>query len=369
MLLERVLADLDVPDERGGSPLRGSRLGRCARQSAYMLWPGAFPPTPLPARSKLVFRFGDMIHDLIRGEFRRVLPGEWGMEEGRFRFRVPLTVAQASECEKKIRHLLIHGCVVRAYDEAEHLRLPGVVLDLAEPALYIPLHVDGIADLGPPYGLATVEIKSMTTGGFRKALSGDVEYSYRVQMAVEAEAAGLDTHVYVSMRKDTCHALEVVYSRRVSHIEVRFTKSSRLVEMLRVVEGEDAPWEAAEVRHPFEPGLLEEARGRVRLILMAQPHDLPAREYGPSFECETCDGTGTQTKAKAGGTDLKRGPKACKDCGASGRLAEADLPWQCSYCPFVAHCWPEARLEIAERPRFIVVAPRPADVVPEEIPF
>ena len=297
-----------------------------------------------------------MIHDLVRREFRRVLPGEWGMEEGRFRFKVSLTVAEASEGARKIERGLIHGQIVRGYDEAEHLRMPGVVLDTAEPAIYIALHVDGIADLGPFYGLATVEIKSMTTGGFRKALSGEVEYSYRVQMAVEVEAAGLDTHVYVAMRKDTCHALEVVYSRRISHIEVRFTKSSRIVEMLRVVEGEDAPWEAAEVRHPFEPRLLDDARARVRRILMARPDDLPVREHGPSFICDICDGTGTQTKAKAGGADLKRGPKPCKDCGASGRLIEADLPWQCSYCPFVAHCWPEARLELSERPRYIVQA-------------
>lgn len=68
MIIERVLRDLDTPDDRhqGGNPLRGSRLGRCARQSAYMLWPDAYPPEPLSARAKLVFRFGDLIHEMIR---------------------------------------------------------------------------------------------------------------------------------------------------------------------------------------------------------------------------------------------------------------------------------------------------------------
>src|SRR5882724_7302746 len=97
MLIDRVLADLDLPDpeERTGNAIRGSRLGRCARQSAYMLWPDAFPADPLPARAKLVFRFGDMIHEMIRKEFRRVVPGQWGMEEERFHFKVPLTVKDA----------------------------------------------------------------------------------------------------------------------------------------------------------------------------------------------------------------------------------------------------------------------------------
>src|SRR5438128_178617 len=97
MLVDRVLADLDLPDDedRRGNPLRGSLLGRCARQSGYMLWPDAFPPDPLPARAKLVFAFGNMIHEMIRREFRRVLPGSWGMEEDRFHFRVPLTVREA----------------------------------------------------------------------------------------------------------------------------------------------------------------------------------------------------------------------------------------------------------------------------------
>ena len=116
MLVDRVLADLDMPtdEDRQGNPLRGSRLGRCARQSAYMLWPDTFPPEPLPARTKLVFAFGDMIHEMIRAQFRRVVPGEWGMEESRFHFRVPLTVAEAKAAQSKALDGVLSGKPMRS---------------------------------------------------------------------------------------------------------------------------------------------------------------------------------------------------------------------------------------------------------------
>src|SRR5712664_2781579 len=116
MLVDRVLADLDLPDddERGGNPLRGSRLGRCARQSAYMLWPEAVPPEPLPARTKLVFAFGDMIHEMIRRQFRRVVPGSWGMEEEKFHFKVPLTLREAEATLEKFERGELTGYVEMA---------------------------------------------------------------------------------------------------------------------------------------------------------------------------------------------------------------------------------------------------------------
>src|SRR5439155_26154886 len=105
MLIDRVLADLDVPDpeERAGNAIRGARLGRCARQSACMLFPRAFPPAPLPARAKLVFKFGHLVHDFIRAELRRVTPGEWCAEEMRFHCRVPLSVKETKACALHIK--------------------------------------------------------------------------------------------------------------------------------------------------------------------------------------------------------------------------------------------------------------------------
>ncbi len=103
----------------------------------------------------------------------------------------------------------------------------------------------------------------------------------------------------------------------------------------------------------------------MRRILRATVTHLPEREYGPDFTCETCEGTGMQSKAKTGGAPLKRGPKPCPDCERaavagiegmgtpSGRVARAALPFQCRYCPFVTPCWPQAKLEIEnERPHF-----------------
>jgi hypothetical protein len=395
MLVDRVLRDLDVPDEdeRGGNPLRGSRLGRCARQSAYMLWPDAFPPEPLPARTKLVFAFGDMIHEMVRRQFRRVCPGEWGMEEERFHFKVPLTVKEAEAALALYRCGALRGIVQEAgmlrdygrpwdthlfpVEQMRHKR--GLWLNLAEPALYIPLHVDGIADTGT-WGLAPTEIKSMTSVGFRYALAGRLDYAYRMQMAVAVDATATDTVLYVAVRKDTCHLLEVVYSRQVGAVRVTFTKQAQLVRAFTAPLSPDVAdadtsvtpmddWEAALLEHPFEPELLDEARARVKRILMATPNNLPEREHRPDFTCRRCDGTGTQTKAKNTGLPLKK-PKPCEDCETSaarspldvpaptGQLAEAELPWQCRYCPSIHHCWgelqPRLDFDREAKPHFFV---------------
>jgi hypothetical protein len=364
MLVDRVLRDLDIPDpdELTGNAIRGSRLGRCARQSAYMMFPKAYPPEPLPARAKLVFRFGDMIHEMIRREFRRVVPGEWGMEEARFHFKVPLSTKEAAWALALIESGALKGRVLT--DTPPHRA--GLVLDIATPALWVPLHVDGIADIGGV--LASAEIKSMATGSFRRAVQGHVDYAYRVQMAAAVDATGLDAALYVAVRKDTSHLLEIVYAKGAQEVTVTFTKQphTSMVMGLAVEDGGD--WEAAEVRHPFEPHLLEQARNRVRRILRATVTQLPEREYGPSFVCGTCEGTGIQRKAKNTGEPLKKGPKSCPDCESratteaeiafgitrpTGRLAVSELPFQCRYCAFVTHCWPMATLEIEdERPHF-----------------
>src|SRR5438552_5809761 len=137
MLIDRVLADLDTvdPEERAGNAIRGSRLGRCARQSAYLLFPGAFPPAPLPARAKLVFKFGHLVHDFIRAELRRVTPGEWGMEESRFHFKIALNVKEVRACETHIKAGRLHGVVARGHNHPPG-PYQGLVLNLAEPALY-----------------------------------------------------------------------------------------------------------------------------------------------------------------------------------------------------------------------------------------
>jgi len=367
MLTDRVLRALDLPDpeERRGTPLRGSRLGACARQSAYMLH--GYPPAPLPARAKLVFRFGDMIHEMVRREFRRVLPGEWGMEEQRFHFPVPLTVEQTKEVLAKQRHGLLPKLTVTTASPEGH----GLTLDTAGCVLWIPLHVDGIADLGEPYGLATVEIKSMATGSFRRALQGHVDYSYRVQMAAALEATGLSTQVLVSVRKDTSHLLEVIYSKVAQQVAIRFTKQSLVSETMRLpvdpATVDSGDWEAAEVAHPFEPPLLVQARARVISVLMSTQQDLPAREYGPDFVCRKCQGAGRRTCRSCRGTGLTRvkrnpcgpcqgeGRTLCEPCAGQGLVAETALPWQCSYCPHVARCYGGLyRLEITDRPEYLV---------------
>src|SRR5207245_3763005 len=140
-------------------------------------------------------------------------------------------------CEAHIRARRLFGTVERGLNAQPDARR-GLVLNLAEPALYVPLHVYGIADAGS-FGLASVEIKSMTTGSFLRALKGHVEYSYRVQMAAALEATQLDTQMVITCRKDTSHLLEVVYSRKVDAVRIQFTKQSRLIKLLEVRDGQN----------------------------------------------------------------------------------------------------------------------------------
>lgn len=391
MLIDRVLHDLDIPDpeERRGNPLRGSRLGTCARQLAYTMFHTLYPPAPLPARARLVFRFGDMIHDLVRREFRRVLPQTWGMEEEPFHFPVPLSVAEVKAALAKAEQGLL---TLSTGTTDGPMRRRGLYLDTAGCVLWVPLHVDGITDL-PGYGLSTVEIKSMASGSFRRALEGHVDYGYRVQMAAALEATELGTQVYVTVRKDTCHMLEIIYSKFATRVEVRFTKPSKLVETARVaIEGPGQDWESAELHHPFEPGLLDQARARVRKVLTAEADRLPTREYGPDFTCRKCAGVGSHLCGQCKGRGRTKklgnpcgpcagvGTVACKRCEGVGQMPTADLPWQCSYCPFVHHCWDGLyTLELTERPRYIVsraafeerdpiiARPEPIEVTPDPL--
>ncbi|MDP3767831.1 MAG: hypothetical protein Q8S13_07435, partial [Dehalococcoidia bacterium] len=77
------------------------------------------------------------------------------------------------------------------------------------------------------------------------------------------------------------------------------------------------------------------------------------REYGPSFVCARCGGNGTQTMAKGGREPLKK-PKPCEDCGATGRLDEAELSFPCSYCSVIGHCYPFAKLTFDNKPHYTV---------------
>ena len=258
----------------------------------------------------------------------------FGLDEERFHYRVALSTKETRAAEEHLKRGRLSGRVERGLPEGPDpaMRRRGLTLNLAEPALYVPLHVDGIADAGP-YGLASVEIKSMTTGSFLRTLKGHVEYGYRVQMATPGG--------------DLLHASGGPHAGDPGPLGVPPAPGP---------DPSAADWEAAEVCHPFEPRLLDEARGRVKRILLATPTQLPAREYGPSFACPTCEATGRQERTKGTREPLKRGPRPCGDCGATGTLSEAPLPWQCRYCAFVGICWPMAQLSFdeGERPVYTV---------------
>jgi hypothetical protein len=191
-----------------------------------------------------------------------------------------------------------------------------------------------------------------------------------MQLAMIGAATGLDC-VWIVKGKDTAHLLEIAFLRGQDKTRVTLTKTNGQQETFLVprpglavdLEGrpveiqENETWDVGEVWTPWEPGLLDEARRRVLDVLLFEPAGDKAwmREYGPDFQCPTCDGTGTQTNRKGGSEPLKK-PKPCETCGQTGLLEEASLPWACGYCSTVRHCWAPAkpRLEIGTKPEWII---------------
>ena len=352
MLIDALLKSYADDPRLPGSPIRGSRLGECGRRLAYELWPHLFPPEPLPPRRLMVFEMGHLVERQLAQRLRRVFPGQWGFEQERFYFQVPLSVTEADAAAKKMARKELIGAVVPGFRPAEATtsRLT-LVLDPAPPALWIAVHPDGVVD-AEGYGLTATEIKSYSSPGFRRVLQGRIDYSYRVQLAVEADATALDNAMFLTYRKETSHLLELFYSRKADHVAVTLTKTNGVREVYRA--GDPAlkrlfdDVEGIEVRHPFEPGILEQARARVRRVLLATPNVLPPREYGPEFRCAKCRGEGFYLTPK------RQDRKECKKCAGTGWLEETPLPFPCSYCPVKAHCWPIDRAEIAESPKWYV---------------
>ena len=217
-------------------------------------------------------------------------------------------------------------------------------------------------------------METLATSGFR--LGGSLDYGYRTQFAIQADAANLDTHIGLYYRLETSHAIEVVYSRRAEKIAATFWLSNGQRVDTGDLEGPREEWDEATVEHPFEPALLDDARARIRRVLRSTADTLPEREYGPDFTCPKCRGTGQARKCgfctDAGITKrsltAKSGPKSCKRCKGlayhpcgctGGRVDEAELKFPCGWCPYMASCWSGlVRMELPKqafgRPHFLI---------------
>ena len=174
---------------------------------------------------------------------------------------------------------------------------------------------------------------------------------------------------YSYLRDATATRVEIMSLS--GEITTYFGLNSSDADQLKTVNGEvvpvphDSQWECASVTSPWDTGLLEECRERIRRVLLTD--DDPAtflREAGPSFVCQKCQGAGRKIcvycagsriskRSKKGATckvcmDSKETPSmvTCDDCEGKGQLEEAEIPaWPCGYCscsPLSWRCWRSA---------------------------
>ena len=392
MILDRVLKLYDTePDllkrrRPGSGNPTASAVGGCLAAMEQLRFPALSHPEMRPIRAAWVFEDGDLHATDLKAKLLRAFPGMTGLSEEAFYFRVPLTSEQEGPVAEKILNRTLWGTLrngfvpprvergadgglgrVRLIDPAEKYRL-GHVLDSAAGILWSPLFVDHVVN-HPEHGLVVMEFKSMSRFAFRKALLGEMDYRNRMQLAMIGDATGLDM-VWALKAKDTSHLLEIAFLRGADKTRVTLTRTNGQQEHFLVPKPglvvtqagepvelqENDTWDVGEVWTPWDPTLLEQARQRILRVLLFDPATQPwDREFGPSFVCQTCDGTGTQVNQKNKPEPLKK-PKPCPDCGQTGKIDQAELPWNCSYCPVVKSCWAQAqvRLELGAKPSYVI---------------
>ena len=406
MILDRVLGLYETEPDlvRRRQPGRGnptaSAAGSCAAQMQMLRFPNLTRPEIRSARAAWVFEDGDLHAADLRRKVRRAFRGLTGLEEELFYFRVPLPDQDTEDrLRAKIEARTLWGSILPGFvpprlalgehGEKDRILLAprderyswrprplGFVLDPGSLVLWAPLYLDHVARVPLPAGerLMVIEYKSMSRFAFRRAILGQMGYKERAQLAVIADALGLDT-MWLLKCKDTAHLLEVTFADNESQTRVTITQTNGERRTFLVEHGEpfdelhnavelreDESWDVAEVWTPYDRSLLDQVRARIlRVLLFEAPTDPIARlgawhrEYGPDFQCSVCDGTGTQTRRKNGTEALKK-PKACEDCGTTGWLDEVLLPvFPCGYCPVVlSACYPMARLEVTDKPRYYI---------------
>ena len=395
MIIEKIVnlyeTDADLLKRRApgkGNPTASS-AGRCLAQQQMLRVPALTHPELRPIRTAWVFEDGDQHAENLRQKLRRVYPKLTGLSEELFYFPVPVTPDQASVLREKIVLGTLWGTAVSGFSPPHILIDPaggkprvrlaprdpkntarprpmGFVLDQTTSTLWVPVYIDHAVHLPEWDRLMVVEYKSMSRWGFRRALLGEMGYAERMQLAMIGEATGMDT-VWFIKAKDTAHLLEIAFlqGHEGTRVSIRRTNGQQDTFWVKDQQAvtdtgtpvdlhEDETWDVGAVWTPYAPALLDQARARILRVLLHEPPSTWAREAGPEFTCAVCRGTGTQTMRKDGSELLKK-PKPCADCNETGRLEETELPsFPCGYCPVVHACYPFARLEVTDKPRYLV---------------
>lgn len=365
-----------------GNPT-GSAAGKCCAQLQMLRFPSLTHPEYIRPRAIMTFENGDLLENWWSEKIKLAYPGLSGLHQMVFYFPVPVTPPEHAQLKARINARYgspgaIWGKVIPGFqppflrmgDNGKPIyrraanEMMGFVL--TKDTLWVPTFIDE-AIFHHDLGITIIEKKAVSSFAFRKMVLGQLDYQKQCQLAVIAEASGLNVAL-LAYRKDTAHLLEIAYVRGAHRTQVRILRSNGVEEdywaengslyRTDTTETADVPadndWEAGAVWTPYDQTILRQIRERVLRVLLVNPGEW-FREYGPRFICRVCDGTGTQTRQK-GKHELLKKAKPCEDCGQTGKTDEADLGFPCSFCSVVMYCYRDAevRREISAKPRLIV---------------
>lgn len=148
-------------DREWANPLRMSNAGKCARAIAYQLH--GYEAEPLSSRARMTFRLGDLIEqDMVAAALK--CSDFTGMQD---------------EVEISIENTSIKG------------------------------HIDGYLPATEDHLETGVDFKSISDFGFKRAQSGEVDYSYICQANCYMAAKSWKQFLIVFYKKHTSHLTEV----------------------------------------------------------------------------------------------------------------------------------------------------------------
>lgn len=272
---------------------RASGAGRCTREQAYQLL--GVPGEPLTPRRRMTFDFGNLIETQVQGYLKRALGDKW-----------------------------VNGNTLGD----NHFEIDGIKISYHIDFAF--QHSDGQIGIG--------EIKSMADFSFERAIKGELDEAYLAQAWCYQKATDFNPVVFVCVRKETNHMVEIIFDRDCKELVV----TQRLGGDVKAIELE-GPLLLAEVRTPFDERIGDKVARHFRLL---SEFDMGAQflEDIPGVNAIEDETISVQGKAKA---DLILDMGVPEQSGSwykfkTGRKV-AKFP--CSYCAYIKPCL-GAELEI-----------------------
>lgn len=185
MITNKIIEAITKAEEQRqwADPVRLSNAGKCARAIAYQRL--GFEMRPLTAKTRMKFKFGDMVERMVKEYLRTCIPTEF-----------------------KELHIP---------EEQEEL-----VFDCGE--FQVKGHIDGRFKRHDD-SMWIFECKSMGSYPFTKALRGNIGYGYECQINAYMHAAGIENALVYCLNKNDGATCEVAFKYKpelIPEIKQRF---------------------------------------------------------------------------------------------------------------------------------------------------